>query len=169
MTKIEIPGLSIEDFKREILDDYKTAVVSRKCSILARKEVLTGNAKFGVFGDGKEIGQIAMAKKFRPGDWRSGYYRDQTFMFATGISNPEEFFAQIYGDTGLDHNPGNGGRSFNNHFCTRTLMPDGSWQTISEMKNSAADLSPTAGQMPRLVGLAYASKLYREKIGRASC
>ena len=162
MTKIEIPGLSIEDFKREILDDYKTAQVSRKCSILARKEVLTGNAKFGVFGDGKEIGQIAMAKKFRPGDWRSGYYRDQTFMFASGISNPEEFFAQIYGDTGLDHNPGNGGRSFNNHFCTRTLMPDGSWQTISEMKNSAADLSPTAGQMPRLIGLAYASKLYRE-------
>ncbi len=155
-------NLNIENFRNEVLEDYKTAQISRHCSIIARKEVLTGKAKFGVFGDGKEIAQIAMAKNFRPGDWRSGYYRDQTFMFASGISNPEEFFAQIYGDTGLDHNPGNGGRSFNNHFCTRTIQDDGSWHIISEMKNSAADLSPTAGQMPRLVGLAYASKLYRQ-------
>jgi 2-oxoisovalerate dehydrogenase E1 component len=153
---------SFEEFVHEVLADYKIAMVSRHCSILARKEVLTGKAKFGIFGDGKEIAQIAMAKSFMAGDWRSGYYRDQTFMFASGISNPEEFFAQIYGDTGLDHNPGNGGRSFNNHFCTRTLLPDGSWQNLSKLKNSAADLSPTAGQMPRLVGLGYASKLYRQ-------
>ena len=153
---------SFEEFVHEVIADYKTALISRHCSLLARKEVLTGKAKFGIFGDGKEIAQIAMAKSFLPGDWRSGYYRDQTFMFATGISNPEEFFAQIYGDTGLDHNPGNGGRSFNNHFCTRTLLPDGSWHNLTEMKNSAADLSPTAGQMPRLVGLGYASKLFRQ-------
>lgn len=152
---------SFEEFVKEVLSDYKIAMVSRHCSILARKEVLTGKAKFGIFGDGKEIAQIAMAKSFINGDWRSGYYRDQTFMFASGISNPEEFFAQIYGDTGLDHNPGNGGRSFNNHFCTRSLREDGSWQNLTEMKNSAADLSPTAGQMPRLVGLGYASKLFR--------
>jgi pyruvate/2-oxoglutarate/acetoin dehydrogenase E1 component/TPP-dependent pyruvate/acetoin dehydrogenase alpha subunit len=153
---------SFEEFVREVLADYRMAMVSRHCSIIARKEVLTGKAKFGIFGDGKEIAQIAMAKSFMNGDWRSGYYRDQTFMFASGISNPEEFFAQIYGDTGLDHNPGNGGRSFNNHFCTRSLRPDGSWQNLSAMKNSAADLSPTAGQMPRLVGLGYASKLFRQ-------
>jgi 2-oxoisovalerate dehydrogenase E1 component len=153
------PGF--EEFVQDVLADYKMALISRHCSILARKEVLTGKAKFGIFGDGKEIAQIAMAKNFMNGDWRSGYYRDQTFMFASGISNPEEFFAQIYGDTGLDHNPGNGGRSFNNHFCTRSLRPDGSWQNLTEMKNSAADLSPTAGQMPRLVGLGYASKLFR--------
>ncbi|MCB8999738.1 MAG: transketolase [Bacteroidales bacterium] len=162
MATTEPKDKSFEEFVREVLIDYKTALVSRHCSALARKEVLTGKAKFGIFGDGKEIAQIAMAKNFMPGDWRSGYYRDQTFMFATGISNPEEFFAQIYGDTGLDHNPGNGGRSFNNHFCTRTLNPDGSWKNLSEMKNSAADLSPTAGQMPRLVGLGYASKLFRQ-------
>jgi 2-oxoisovalerate dehydrogenase E1 component len=153
---------SFEEFVSEVLADYRTAMISRHCSILARKEVLTGKAKFGIFGDGKEVAQIAMAKNFKPGDWRSGYYRDQTFMFATGISNPEEFFAQIYGDTGLDHNPGNGGRSFNNHFCTRSLKEDGSWKNLAEMKNSAADLSPTAGQMPRLVGLGYASKLFRQ-------
>ena len=152
---------SFEEFVNEVLADYRTAMVSRHCSIIARKEVLTGKAKFGIFGDGKEIAQIAMAKSFMNGDWRSGYYRDQTFMFASGISNPEEFFAQIYGDTGLDHNPGNGGRSFNNHFCTRSLRPDGSWHNLTSMKNSAADLSPTAGQMPRLVGLGYASKLFR--------
>jgi pyruvate/2-oxoglutarate/acetoin dehydrogenase E1 component/TPP-dependent pyruvate/acetoin dehydrogenase alpha subunit len=162
MTTTKTKDSSFEEFVREVLADYKIAMVSRHCSLLARKEVLTGKAKFGIFGDGKEVAQIAMAKNFMPGDWRSGYYRDQTFMFATGISNPEEFFAQIYGDTGLDHNPGNGGRSFNNHFCTRSLRPDGSWQNLSEIKNSAADLSPTAGQMPRLVGLGYASKLFRQ-------
>ena len=152
---------STEMPEKEIINDLKTILLSRYCSIIAKMEVLTGKAKFGIFGDGKELAQVALAKNFRPGDWRSGYYRDQTFMFASGICTPEEFFAQVYGDTGLDHNPGNGGRSFNNHFCTRTLLPDGSWKELSKMKNSAADLSPTAGQMPRLTGLAYASKLFR--------
>jgi pyruvate/2-oxoglutarate/acetoin dehydrogenase E1 component/TPP-dependent pyruvate/acetoin dehydrogenase alpha subunit len=153
--------LTFSEFSEEVLADYKLAWISRHCSLLARKEVLSGKAKFGIFGDGKEIAQIAMAKSFRKGDWRSGYYRDQTFMFATGMSGPEEFFAQLYGDTDLEWNPGNGGRSFNNHYASRSLNPDGSWNNLAEMKNSASDLSPTAAQMPRLVGLAYASKLFR--------
>ena len=148
--------------KQEILNDFRIANVSRFCSIIGRKEVLTGKAKFGIFGDGKEVAQIAFAKEFRQGDWRSGYYRDQTFMMAAGIFSPEELFAQLYGETDLELNPGNGGRSFNNHFSTRSMNPDGTWKRISEMKNSSPDISPTAGQMPRLVGLAYASKLFRE-------
>ena len=147
--------------KQEILKDYKLAHISRQCSLLARKEVLSGKAKFGIFGDGKEIAQLALARIFLPGDWRSGYYRDQTFLFATGISGPEEFFAQLYGDTDLERNPGSGGRSFNNHYATRFLDEDGNWKSQITVPNTAADLSPTAGQMPRLIGLAYASKLYR--------
>ena len=147
--------------KQDILDDYKLAYISRQCSILARKEVLSGKAKFGIFGDGKEVAQLALARTFLPGDWRSGYYRDQTFLFATGISGPEEFFAQLYGDTDLKRNPGNAGRSFNNHFSTRFLDEKGNWKSQIDVPNTAADLSPTAGQMPRLIGLAYASKLYR--------
>jgi 2-oxoisovalerate dehydrogenase E1 component len=153
--------LSFTDFEKEVLTDYKLAHISRNCSTIARKEVLSGKAKFGIFGDGKEVAQIAMAKNFREGDWRSGYYRDQTFLFATGMSNPKEFFAQLYGDTDLDWNPGNGGRSFNNHFASRFINPDGSWKDLSKMKNTASDLSPTAAQMPRLIGLGYASKLFR--------
>ncbi|HYW95860.1 MAG TPA: thiamine pyrophosphate-dependent dehydrogenase E1 component subunit alpha, partial [Bacteroidales bacterium] len=154
--------LSFDDFRKEVLADYRLAHVSRQCSLIARREVLSGKAKFGIFGDGKEVAQIAMAKSFMPGDWRSGYYRDQTFLMATGMSGPVEFFAQVYGDTDLNFNPSNGGRSFNNHFATRSLNPDGSWKALSQMKNSAADLSPVAGQMPRLVGLGYASKLFRQ-------
>ncbi len=154
--------ISFEKFTREVLEDYSLAHISRSCSVLARKEVLTGKAKFGIFGDGKELAQIAMAKHFRKGDWRSGYYRDQTFMMAAGIVTFESFFAQIYGDTDAGMNPGNAGRSFNNHFATANINPDGSWRNLLEQKNSAADLSPTAAQMPRLVGLAYASKLFRE-------
>jgi 2-oxoisovalerate dehydrogenase E1 component len=153
-----IPGLT----KADILADYKLAQISRHCSLLGRKEVLSGRAKFGIFGDGKELAQIAMARNFMPGDWRSGYYRDQTFVFVTGMAKYEEFFAQLYGDTDLDANPSNGGRSFNNHYGTRTLNSDGSWKDITKTKNSASDLSPTAGQMPRLIGLAYASKLFRQ-------
>ena len=153
-----ISGLSRE----EILGDYKLAQISRHCSLLGRKEVLSGRAKFGIFGDGKELAQIAMARNFFPGDWRSGYYRDQTFVFATGMATYEEFFAQLYGDTDLESNPSNGGRSFNNHYATRTLNADGTWKDIAKLKNSTADLSPTAAQMPRLVGLAYASKLFRQ-------
>lgn len=148
--------------KTEILNDYKTVVLSREVSLLGRKEVLTGKAKFGIFGDGKELAQIALAKTFRNGDWRSGYYRDQTFMMAAGLFTAEEFFSQLYGDTNIENNPSNAGRSFNNHFGTRSLNPDGTWKNLSAMKNSSADISPTAGQMPRLLGLAHASKLFRE-------
>jgi len=153
--------LKIELTKAEILKDYSIAVLSRNLSLLGRKEVLTGKAKFGIFGDGKEIAQLAMAKAFKEGDFRSGYYRDQTFMMAAGIFEPEEFFAQLYGDTDLKVNPAHGGRLMNNHFATRSLNDDGTWKNISEQKNSSPDISPTAGQMPRLLGLAYASKLYR--------
>jgi len=147
--------------KSEILNDYKIAVLSRQLSILGRKEVLTGKAKFGIFGDGKELAQIVLAKNFRNGDWRSGYYRDQTFMLAAGIYTPEEFFAQLYGETDVKLNPGNAGRVFNNHFATRSLNDDGTWKNLMMQKNSSADISPTAGQMPRLLGLAWTSKLFR--------
>ncbi len=147
--------------KQEILNDFKVASLSRQISLMGRKEVLTGKAKFGIFGDGKEIAQIAMAKNYKNGDWRSGYYRDQTFMMAAGLFTAEEFFAQLYGETDLDLNPGNGGRSFNNHFSTRSLNTDGTWKDLTKQKNSSADISPTAGQMVRWVGLAYASKLFR--------
>nr|WP_320118383.1 thiamine pyrophosphate-dependent enzyme [uncultured Marinifilum sp.] len=146
----------------EVLNDYYIANISRQLSILGRKEVLTGKAKFGIFGDGKEIAQIAMAKSFRKGDWRSGYYRDQTFMLASDMLTPEEFFAQLFGETQLDKNPANGGRLMNNHYASRSLNNDGTWKDLTKQKNSSADISPTAGQMPRLLGLAYASKLYRE-------
>ncbi|MFP4367783.1 MAG: thiamine pyrophosphate-dependent enzyme [Bacteroidales bacterium] len=153
--------LSFEDFKKEVLFDYKLANISRNLSIIGRKEVLTGKAKFGIFGDGKEVAQIAFAKQFRNGDWRSGYYRDQTFMMAAGLFTPKEFFSQLYGDTDVELNPGNAGRSFNNHFSTRSINEDGTWKNLMEQKNSSADISPTAGQMPRLLGLAYASKMFR--------
>jgi len=151
--------------KEEILSDYKIATISRQLSLLGRREVLTGKAKFGIFGDGKEIPQLAMAKVFQEGDWRSGYYRDQTFMFATGMMRYEEFFAQLYGDTDLKFNPGTAGRVMNNHFATRTIDKDGNWLEQIKLKNSAADSSPTASQMPRLLGLALASKVYRNLKG----
>jgi TPP-dependent pyruvate/acetoin dehydrogenase alpha subunit len=153
--------LSFSEFKKEVITDYKTACLSRNMSLLARKEVLGGKAKFGIFGDGKEIPQIAMAKQFKKGDWRSGYYRDQTFILAAGMTTPKEFFAQLYGETRTDLNPDNGGRSFNNHFGTRTIDEKGAWKRLSDLKCTSSDISPTAGQMPRLVGLAMASKLYR--------
>ena len=153
--------ISFEDFKKDVLQDYFIACLSRQLSILGRKEVLSGKAKFGIFGDGKEIAQIAMAKAFKNGDWRSGYYRDQTFMLAAGMLTPEQFFAQLYGDSNILNNPHNSGRSFNNHFSTPNSNSDGSWKNLMEQKNSSADISPTAGQMPRLLGLAWASKLFR--------
>lgn len=146
----------------EILNDYRIAVESRQASILGRKEVLTGKGKFGIFGDGKEIPQLAMARVFMPGDWRSGYYRDQTFMLASGLMSLEEFFSQIYGDTDYTINPGTAGRVMNNHFATRNLDDKGNWKDLSVRKNVSADISPTAGQMPRLLGLALASKLFRQ-------
>jgi pyruvate/2-oxoglutarate/acetoin dehydrogenase E1 component/TPP-dependent pyruvate/acetoin dehydrogenase alpha subunit len=154
-------ALRFEEFKNEVLKDYKLANVSRQMSLIARREVLNGKAKFGIFGDGKEVAQIALAKHFKEGDWRSGYYRDQTFMLATGMTTPKKFFALLYGETRTELNPDNGGRSMNNHFGTRFIDSNGEWINQTQSKNTASDISPTAGQMPRLVGLALASKLYR--------
>lgn len=151
--------------KEEILQDYRIAFQSRQASLLGRREVLTGKAKFGIFGDGKEVPQLAMAKVFNNGDFRSGYYRDQTFMFAAGMSNVKEFFAQLFANTDVSAEPCSAGRSMNGHFGTRFLNEDGSWKAQTEMKNSSADVSPTGSQMPRLLGLAYASKLYRQNPG----
>lgn len=147
--------------KTEVLADYRLANLSRSLSVLGRREVLSGKAKFGIFGDGKEIVQIALAKQFKEGDWRSGYYRDQTWMMAMDLYDAEGFFHQLYGNTDKELNPGNGGRVFNNHFSTPNINPDGSWKKLTSLKNSTADLSPTAGQMTRLLGLAQASKLFR--------
>ncbi len=155
-------SISREDFVNEVLSDYKVAFASRQASLLGRKEVLTGKAKFGIFGDGKEVAQVAMAKVFGKGDFRSGYYRDQTFMFAKDISNVQEFFAQLYAHVDVQAEPSSAGRSMNGHFGTRLLDENGEWLKQTEMFNSSADISPTAGQMSRLVGLAWASKLYRE-------
>lgn len=153
--------LSFEEFKKEILADYKLAVISRKMSIHARREVLSGKAKFGILGDGKEIAQLALAKNFKKGDWRSGYYRDQTWMLAKGMLTPQSYFAELYGDTDLTNNPVHGGRLMNNHFGSRNLDENGVQKNHMEMYNSATDISPTAAQMLRAVGLGYASKLYR--------
>lgn len=153
--------LSFEAFRSVVLNDYRIACESREASLLGRKEVLTGKAKFGIFGDGKEIAQIAMAKAFKNGDFRSGYYRDQTFMFATGLLTVQQFFAQLYAHADEQAEPMSAGRSMNGHFATSTVNADGSFANLSELKNSSADISPTAGQMPRLLGLAYASKLFR--------
>ena len=157
--------MSFEDFKTEVLNDYKIAVTSRECSLLGRREVLTGKAKFGIFGDGKEIPQLAWAKAFKAGDWRSGYYRDQTFMMAIGAMTIQQFFAGLYGHTDILAEPMSGGRQMGGHFATPTINQDGSWKNLSELKNSSADISPTAGQMPRLLGLAQASKVYRHAEG----
>lgn len=161
-TKKEI---SFEDFKTEVLNDYKIALTSRECSLLGRREVLTGKAKFGIFGDGKEVPQLAMAKAFKNGDFRSGYYRDQTFMMAIGEMSIQQFFAGLYGHTDIEHDPMSAGRQMGGHFATHSLNEDGSWKNLTLQKNSSADISPTAGQMPRLLGLAQASKIYRNVSG----
>jgi len=157
--------LSFEDFKAEVLSDYKLAVTSRECSLLGRREVLTGKAKFGIFGDGKEVPQLAWAKAFKNGDWRSGYYRDQTFMMAIGELTVQQFFAGLYGHSDLDADPMSAGRQMGGHFATHSLNKDGSWKNLTAQKNSSADISPTAGQMPRLLGLAQASKIFRNVKG----
>ena len=154
-------ALSKEEFKKTILDDYKLANVSRETSLLGRREVLTGKAKFGIFGDGKEVPQLAMARFFQNGDFRSGYYRDQTFMMAIGQLTVQQFFAQLYAHPDVNDEPSSGGRSMNGHYATRSLDENGAWKALKDMKNSSADISPTAGQMPRLLGLAQASKIYR--------
>jgi pyruvate/2-oxoglutarate/acetoin dehydrogenase E1 component/TPP-dependent pyruvate/acetoin dehydrogenase alpha subunit len=154
-------SLTFEDFKKEVLTDYKIAVTSRECSLLGRREVLTGKAKFGIFGDGKEVPQLAWAKAFKNGDWRSGYYRDQTFMMAIGRLTIQEFFAGLYGHTDIDADPMSAGRQMGGHFSTHSLQENGTWKNLTTQKNSSPDISPTAGQMPRLLGLAQASKIYR--------
>ncbi len=154
--------LSFEDFKNEVLADYKLAVISRECSLLGRKEVLMGRGGFGIFGGGKEIPQIAWSKVFQNGDFRAGYYRDQTFMMAIGALTPKQLFASVYGDTEPGHSPESGGRQMNNHFATHSLNEDGTWKDLTAQKNSSSDISCTAGQMPRLLGLAQASKVYRQ-------
>ncbi|PPK94952.1 pyruvate/2-oxoglutarate/acetoin dehydrogenase E1 component [Nonlabens xylanidelens] len=153
--------LAREDFKEELLSDYKVAVTSRECSLLGRREVLTGKAKFGIFGDGKELPQLAWARSFENGDFRSGYYRDQTFMMAIGELTIEQFFAGLYANTDINDEPMSAGRQMGGHFATHSLNEDGSWKRLIDQKNSSADISPTAGQMPRLLGLAQASKVYR--------
>lgn len=151
-----------EEFVSTVLSDYKIAFQSRHASLIGRKEVLTGKAKFGIFGDGKEVAQVAMAKVFEKGDWRSGYYRDQTFMFALGLSDVQKFFAQLYAHASVEKEPASGGRSMNGHYATRLLDDQGGWLSQSDRYNVSADISPTAGQMPRLLGLALASKLFKE-------
>jgi pyruvate/2-oxoglutarate/acetoin dehydrogenase E1 component/TPP-dependent pyruvate/acetoin dehydrogenase alpha subunit len=158
--KVDLADLPLT--AEEILEDYRLAYRSRHTSLIGRREVLSGKAKFGIFGDGKEIAQLAMARAFQKGDFRSGYYRDQTFMFATGEHTIQEFFAQLYAHADLEADPATAGRSMNAHFATRSLNPDGSWKNLLEIRNSSADVSPTGSQMPRLVGLGYASRLYRE-------
>lgn len=158
-------NITFEDFKAEVLNDYKIAMTSRECSLLGRREVLTGKAKFGIFGDGKEIPQLAMAKAFKNGDFRSGYYRDQTFMMAIGELTIQQFFAGLYGHTDIQEEPMSAGRQMGGHFATHSLQEDGSWKNLTQQKNSSSDISPTAGQMPRLLGLAQASKIYRNVKG----
>jgi len=160
-TKSNTKNLSFNDFKNEVLNDYKIARISRECSLLGRREVLTGKAKFGIFGDGKEVPQLAMAKAFKNGDFRSGYYRDQTFMMSIGELNAQQFFAGLYAHTDINIEPMSAGRQMGGHFSTHSIDDNGDWKNLTLQKNSSADISPTASQMPRLVGLAQASKAYR--------
>ncbi len=153
--------ISFDDFKKQILDDYKIAVLSRTCSLMGRKEVLTGKAKFGIFGDGKELPQLAMARSFKNGDFRSGYYRDQTFMMALNLLTPKNLFHALYATADIEKEPMSAGRQMGGHYLTYSLNEDGSWRDLTQQKNSSADISCTAGQMPRLLGLAQASKMYR--------
>ncbi|MDG1746675.1 MAG: thiamine pyrophosphate-dependent enzyme [Bacteroidia bacterium] len=158
----KLEELTREEFNQQVIEDYKIAFQSRQASLIGRKEVLTGKAKFGIFGDGKEVAQLAMAKVFEHGDWRSGYYRDQTFMFAKGLSDIQKFFAQLYAHASVEKEPASAGRSMNGHYATRFLDENGEWLSQTDTFNVSADISPTAGQMPRLLGLAVASKLYKE-------
>ena len=146
--------ISYSDFREQILQDYRVAVTSRECSLLGRREVLTGKAKFGIFGDGKELPQLAMARAYRNGDWRSGYYRDQTFMMALGLLTAKDFFHGLYATTDIKLEPMSAGRQMGGHFVTYSLNEDGSWKDLTAQPNSSADISPTAAQMPRLLGLA---------------
>ncbi len=161
-TKASLEKLSFDKFREEVLKDYRVVCESREASLSGRKEVLTGKAKFGIFGDGKEVAQVAMAKFFKPGDFRSGYYRDQTFMFASGLSTFEQFFSQLYADPDVNHDPFSAGRQMNSHFATRFVDENGEWLDLANKKNVSADTAPTSSQMPRALGLAFASKVFRD-------
>ena len=156
----ERPNLTFA--QAEVLSDYRLGWLSRHVSLIGRREVMSGNAKFGIFGDGKEVAQLALARVMRPGDTRAGYYRDQTLLFALGLLTPQQFFAQLFGHADVTADPSTAGRAMNAHFATRQLDAQGRWLPQTATPQSSADISPTAGQMPRLVGLAYASRLYRE-------
>ena len=158
-----LQNLTFDKFREEVLKDYRIVCESREASILGRKEVLTGKAKFGIFGGGKEVAQVAMAKFFMPGDFRAGYYRDQTFMFASGLATIEQFFSQLYADPDINNDPFSAGRQMNSHFATKFVDENGDWLPLSQLKNVSSDIAPTAGQMPRALGLALASKLFREE------
>jgi 2-oxoisovalerate dehydrogenase E1 component len=154
--------ISKKEFTQEVITDYIIAYKSRQASLIGRKEVLTGKAKFGIFGDGKEVAQVAMARYMKPGDFRAGYYRDQTLMFALGLSDVQKFFAQLYAHPSVEHEPSSAGRSMNGHFGTRMLDDNGEWLPQTDRINISSDISPTAGQMPRVLGLAFASKVYKQ-------
>ena len=160
-TKDLTKDITFEDFKTEVLNDYTVAVTSRECSLLGRREVLTGKAKFGIFGDGKELPQLAWAKAFQNGDFRSGYYRDQTFMMAIEKLSIEQFFSGLYGTTDINQDPMSAGRQMGGHFTTHSLDENFNWKNLTQQPNSSSDISPTGAQMPRLLGLAQASKIYR--------
>src|SRR5690242_3953839 len=153
--------LSFDKFREEVIHDFKVAWISREISMLGRREVLSGKAKFGIFGDGKELAQVAMAKFFNPGDFRSGYYRDQTFMLAAGLATAEQIFAQLYADPDIEREPFSAGRQMNCHFATRFVNDEGDWLDLANLKNVSSDIAPTGGQMPRALGLAFASKAFR--------
>jgi len=162
MAERQVQELSFDAFKTTVLEDYRIAYESRQASLLGRKEVLTGKAKFGIFGDGKEVPQVAMAKFFKPGDFYTGYYRDQTFAFATGAATINEFFSQLYADPDINNDPHSAGRNMNSHFCTPMLAENGDFLDLAQIKNLAAGLAPTAGHFPKALGLAYASRIYRK-------
>jgi TPP-dependent pyruvate/acetoin dehydrogenase alpha subunit len=149
-------ALSFEAFRKTVIDDYRMVCESRQASLMGRKEVLTGKAKFGIFGDGKEVAQVAVAKFFKPGDFRAGYYRDQTFMFAAGVATVEQYFSQLFSDPNIQHDPFSAGRQMNAHFSTKTVDKNGNWLDLVKIKNSSSDMAPTAGQVPRALGLALA-------------
>src|SRR5687768_1549118 len=153
--------LSFDKFRMEVLEDYRWAYLSREVSLLSRKEVLTGKAKFGIFGDGKEVAQVAMAKFFQDGDFRAGYYRDQTFMFASELATVDQFFSQLYADPDIKHDPFSAGRQMNSHFATPFVDGNGNWLDLANRKNISSDISTTGGQMTRALGLAFASKSFR--------
>ena len=158
---ISLEKLSFDRFREEVLKDYRLACESREASLLGRKEVLTGKAKFGIFGDGKELPQVAMAKFFKPGDFYAGYYRDQTFAFATGAATIEEFFSQLYADPDVNNDPHSAGRQMNSHFATPFVDEQGNFLDLANRKNLTSGVAPTAGQMPRALGLSFASKSFR--------